>query len=261
MVNSEIKRPKTVLRFSHGIAISCCLFFMSLPAQSDTLTIYTENFVPYNFIQDEKITGINIELVEEMCNQSQLQCHFEIYPRIRAYQSTLKNANGALVSTVRTSERERDFKWVGPLASSVAYLYRNTIDNHIQLKSLEDSKKYTIASVRGSASETFMLNSGFDYEQNLVGYVSNQAALDILLKRRVDLVLGTDLMISYNLKLRGLSPDILVPALRLPVDLPQELYLALNKNVNDTLIEKLNTSLKQLKASAQFDTIIDRYRQ
>lgn len=106
--------------FIAGVIFGGCLF--SVLAKTDSLTLYTEHFPPYNFKQNNDIVGINTELVQAMCLQAAIQCQFKLYPWLRAYENALRNRHSALFSTSRIPQREADFQWVGPLMYSTAYL-------------------------------------------------------------------------------------------------------------------------------------------
>eukprot|EP00493_Phyllostaurus_siculus_P001449 UN01457 len=61
----------------------------------DSVTIYTEQFPPYNFSNKGHLEGINLKFVKAMCVDADIECHFELLPWSRAYHFAQKNHNQA----------------------------------------------------------------------------------------------------------------------------------------------------------------------
>jgi polar amino acid transport system substrate-binding protein len=58
----------------------CSFSAQALTEKTDALTIYTEQFPPYNFKLDNKLVGINLELTKAACELAKIDCQFELYP-------------------------------------------------------------------------------------------------------------------------------------------------------------------------------------
>ena len=88
-----------------------------------SLVLLTENFPPYNmaeggknFARDDKISGIAVELVREMFKRAGVNYSLTLrFPWERIYKMALEKPGYGVFVTARLPEREKDFKWVGPL--------------------------------------------------------------------------------------------------------------------------------------------------
>ncbi len=252
----------TVLLTGFGITIKSFIFmilFISFIAQSENkLIINTEVMVPYNYYSKNKeIVGINVDIVKSITKKINMQTVFHLYPWPRAYKNTLDKNNAGLISTARNANRENEFKWVGPLASGKGYLYKLKSRKDISVSSMADAKNYVIAAVRGDIYQTIFEELGFELEKNLVLFSYNAEYMKPFLFGKVDLILGSDLVLPYLLSINGSNVSQVEPVVKMPDT--QGNYLALNKNVSDAVVNKLNKALIELKRSTEYQEIINKY--
>jgi len=86
------------------------------PAQAKDLQIFTEENKPLNFSSPNKeVTGFSSEVVKEIQKRIGDKSTIVIGPWASAYQQVQTTPDTMLYSTMRTEEREKLFKWVGPL--------------------------------------------------------------------------------------------------------------------------------------------------
>jgi len=245
-----------------SILLIIIFFLMIAPASAKktryTLTINTEEMLPYNFTSDSgEIIGINVDIVKALLNNSKIKYEINLYPWTRAYKKTLSYENNGLISTARTPNREDMFKWVGPLSSGQGYLYKLKSRDDIQIKSLDDAKKYSVAIVRGGVYQNLFESLGFKVGENLMPFSYSKQYFQPFLLGKVDLILGSDIVLPYILQKIGINIDLVEPAVKM-IDTKGN-YLALNKNISDDLVEKLNDELQKMKDSGEFQKIIDSY--
>ena len=224
------------------------------------LDINTEIMLPYNFYGDDnKVIGINIDIVKVLLERTNISADINIYPWVRSYQQTLKQSNAALMSTARTPERESLFKWVGPLASGKGYLYRLKSRDDLHINSLTEAHDYSVAVVRGDVYQKIFEGLGFEVNKNLILFSYNAEYMKPFLAGKVDFILGSDVVLPYILAANGSSIDIVTQVIKIPDT--QGNYLALNNNVPDEVVEKLNQALVELKQSEEYDRILNKYKQ
>jgi len=251
-------------RFKSKLIIFVIIFhFMMTPAYSKQipykLTINTEPMLPYNFISDKnEIVGINVDIVKAILKKSKIDYKIEVYPWVRAYQKTLKKNDHGLISTARTPKREPLFKWVGPLASGRGYLYKLKNREDIKLKTLNDAKQYSVAVVRGGVYQAIFEDLGFKVGENLIQFSYSKQYFQPFLLGKVDLILGSDIVLPHMLQKIDISMELVEPAVKM-IDTSGN-YLALNKSTPDEIVEKLNKELQKLKDSGEFKNIINTYR-
>lgn len=216
---------------------------------TEPLVLYTEQFPPYNFLQQEEIVGINTELVALSCQHAAIECQFELYPWLRAYDNAIKHPFSGIFSTARTAERQTLFQWVGPLSSSRGFFYRLKSRPDIQVNSLADAKNYIIGVARGDAYELYLLNEGFRYGENLLGFTNKADVVALFLQGKVDLLIGSDRIVPHWLQ----NHDADMSDLKAVFELKHvgSNYLALNPAVPADIVKRLQAALDKLMADGE----------
>ena len=238
-----------------SMIIGCLCLVASVVAEQ--LNFYTEHFPPYSYVKADTITGLNTELVRRSCIKAQLQCQFHLYPWLRAYEAANKDPQGALYSTSRNLLREPLFKWVGPLAHSKASMYRLKSRPNVNPTSLEDAKKYVIAVARGDVYELYLQSQGFEHGVNLLGLAAKADAVGLFLQGKVDLLIGSELILPTWLAQYDQTVDVVEPVIDLSVVGAN--YLALNPAVPDSVVLKLQQALDEIYVSGEYQQLADSY--
>ena len=149
--------------FLVGIGV---LLFLASNSRGQELTVYTEDYKPFQYIDTGgALTGFGVELVKKIFAGAEVDINkdlIRLYPWARAYAKVLQEKNSAVFMTVRTKQREPLFKWVGPLAPRMMWLYKLKKRADIQLNALVDAKRYKIGGYNQSADTNYMLKLGFD---------------------------------------------------------------------------------------------------
>lgn len=227
-------------------------------AFADGLRVYTENFRPYQFqSQTGELKGFGIELIEAMFNEANI----EIMDGIRmsvwdtAYQRTLEEPDAAIFMTVRNAARENLFQWVGPLAPRSMWLYKLSERKDIQAKSLEEAKKYTVGTYK-SAQSDHLQELGFP---KLDIILKEELNIKKLFAGRVDLIPATEAMMVS--KLQELEQDQSSVEKVVLLDDRFSYYLAINKQADATLVQKLQKALDELKQNGFYQARHQEYMQ
>lgn len=92
-------------------------------AGEETLRLYTEEYPPITFSREGRAAGLAVEVAEEIMKRLGTAVPIEVVPWARGYRAATTEPNVGLFATTRTAEREPLFHWVGPIASTRAYLY------------------------------------------------------------------------------------------------------------------------------------------
>jgi polar amino acid transport system substrate-binding protein len=203
-----------------------------------TLNITTEDSPPYNMAEGGKVIGISTDKVRAMMARTAIDYTIELVPWRRAYGSALRLPDTCVYSTTRTPEREMLFKWVGPVASSEWTLY-GLSDRKFKLAKLEDAQNLRIGTYSGDVRDAFLRSRGYKVDtaredvQNLAMLTAGR--IDLWASGKYE---GNAMILSH-----GLAGKI-VPVLTFN---KAELYLACNRSVSDTLIERMNASLATME--------------
>lgn len=242
-----------LLRFVTILALACGLSL----ARAEPLVLLTENLPPFNmsvagtnYARDDGVTGISSDILRAVCERAQVQCQQILrFPWQRVYQQTLDDAGYGLFSTARTAEREGLFKWVGPIASNEWVLFSKG-DSSIQLNSLDDARRYRIGGYKGDAKTQFLLDRGLEVQTAL----RDSENVKKLERGQIDLWVTSNQAGRFVARQEGLENLRVVQNLH-----TADLYLALNLQTPDELVQKLQSALDSLRAEGALRTIEARY--
>jgi polar amino acid transport system substrate-binding protein len=239
------------------------LCLTSFPAMAqESWKIMTEELPPYNFKQDNQVHGISSDILLQLMTKNDTSIQrkdIQLLPWPRAYTRVQNEPGTILFSTARTPQREKLFKWVGPITDLTIGLIALK-KNNIQLRSLEDAKKYTIGTIRDGAPEQLVLKGGL-MENDLDRIASPESNIKKLQAGRIDLFAFSVPSTRYLMITLGIDPDNYESVYTLK---QAELYYAFHKDTDDQVIQALNTTLQELKqpdttGKSSIDRILDKY--
>jgi polar amino acid transport system substrate-binding protein len=221
------------------------------------LVLLTENFPPYNmakngknFAQDENINGIAVDIVREMFKRADITYSLTLrFPWERIYKLALEKPGYGVFVMARLPDREKLFKWVGPIGPD-DWIMLAKADSKITLESLEQARKYKIGAYKGDAIAETLAKQGL----KPIVVLRDQDNAKKLVNGQIDLWATGDPAGRYLARQEGVNG--LKTVLRFN---SAELYLALNKDVPDETVAKLQAALDQLRKEGVVDEIMSRY--
>ncbi|MGK9066036.1 substrate-binding periplasmic protein [Stutzerimonas chloritidismutans] len=224
-------------------------------ATGEKINLLTQNFPPFsmavdgkNFAKESAINGIDAEVVAELFKRAGVPYEMTLrFPWSRLQDLAEKTHGFGVFSLSRTPQREPKYKWVGPL-SEIQIVLLKTPESPIQLTSLEDAKQYRIGSKDGSVGSQYLITRGIEVQNSLIDTPAK------LKSGQFDLWATTNPSGEYEAKQAGVGP--LVVALTLN---RVDLYLALNKDTPDDVVEKLQRTLDQMKQDGLLEQAARRY--
>lgn len=222
-----------------------------------SVVLLTENFPPYNmavngknFAQEENIDGIAVDIVREMFKRAGVQYSLTLrFPWDRIYKLALEKPGYGVFVTARLPEREQLFKWVGPIGPDDWVLLAKG-DSPLSLTSLDEAKQYRIGAYKGDAISQYLTEKGVEHSTSL----RDQENARKLMTGQIDLWATGDPAGRYLAKQEGISG--LRTVLRFD---SAELYLALNKEMPDEIVAKLQAALDQMRAEGFVDETLNNY--
>ena len=166
------------------------------------LTILTEEFPPFNFVNENgEVDGLSTEIVKAMMKETGIDYEIKVFPWKRSYTLTQQNPNTILYSTSRRPSREDLFKWVGILSPSKYSVFALKSRDNIKVNSLEDMKKYKIGTSQGDARETYLKEKGLEHSfESVAGENANTLNFKKLMGKRIDLWPMPDAVAYYLVK-------------------------------------------------------------
>ncbi len=236
------------------------LFAGSARAEIDkyyNVVLLTENVPPYNmaingknFAQEDNIDGIAVDIIREMFKRADIHYSMTLrFPWDRIYKLAQEKPNYGVFVTARLPERENEFKWVGPIGPDDWVLLARG-DSTISVDSLEAAKQYRVGAYKGDAIAEHLAEKGLQP----VTVLRDQENAKKLEKGLIDLWATGDPAGRYLAKQEGVSG--LRTVLRFD---SAQLYLALNKQVPDEVVQKLQATLDQMRAEGFVDEILGSY--
>ncbi len=229
------------------------VFGQTLPKFSIT----TEDWKPFQYIENNEIKGISVDLMDNMLqylDSEQKREDIKILPWTRAYNRALKDDNTILFLTTKTKERENLFRWVGPLLSYNTYLIARK-DQNITINNLEDLHNYRIGSVKDDSSEIFLNDLGVPLE-DLIRAKKGSDVVHVLAKGRIQILLSEWTSFVSDIKYLNLNLDDFEP---IYLSSRSELYYAFSSSTSDEVINRFQTAFDQFKDSGKIEEIFKRY--
>ena len=221
------------------------------------VVLLTENFPPYNmaingknFAQEDNIDGIAVDIIREMFKRAEIQYNMTLrFPWDRIYKLALEKPGYGVFVTARLPERENLFKWVGPIGPDDWVLLGRS-DSNISLSSLDDARQYKVGAYKGDAIAEYLVEKGLEP----ITALRDQENVKKLMAGQIDLWASGDPAGRYLAKQEGIGG--LKTILRFD---SAELFLALNKEVPDEVVQKLQAELDKMRSEGFVDDILSNY--
>ncbi len=222
--------------------------------------LMTENFPPFNYEENGKVTGIATEIIREMFRRLGMEdIPIKIMNWDKAYQITLEKPNTIIFSLTKISERKSKFKWVGPIATNYWYLFAKKQpaekgnNNFIKISRLKDAEKYKIGVQEKGAICQYLQSKGFT---NLVEAKTNELCAQNHLDGKVQLWGESELAVASLLRNLKKNPNIVRKVFKLR---KHNLYIGFNINTPDSEIKEFQAVLDQMKNDGAYDKIVNKY--
>ncbi|MEX0298516.1 MAG: substrate-binding periplasmic protein [Kordiimonas sp.] len=216
-----------------------------IAADTEPVTIYTEDFPPYNFKKQQgKVEGVSVDLVTDLMEEAGLDYSIKLMPWPRAVREAEKDPKGLIFSIARIENREKIYDWLAYLTSPEFYLFART----------EDMRDFTFDAIRrgeftaicedNDASCSILRDAGFSNDKLFRRGNGGLSEAVMIQYGRADLYLGDLFHHPYRLKELNLPNDIAKPVLR--VGTGMRLYLAAGFHVDRGIRDKVREAYKML---------------
>ncbi|MFC3031513.1 substrate-binding periplasmic protein [Pseudoalteromonas fenneropenaei] len=231
------------------LALLCSLLTAS--ALATPLTVVTELSPPSQTMENGEVAGESTALVRMILAEAKLSGEFAMLPWARAFKNATTQKDTLIYSIARTSEREEQFEWIGPVALFELGFVTNRFRDDIQLKSLDDAKHLRIAVQRSDISAEILAKLGFDFIQT----TDIEKSYALLINNKVDLVVDDPRFLVDMAKALKLPRDQFRFVLTVP-ELATQGYLAASKTTSKTAVEQLKTAFKQVSETSEYKQVM-----
>ena len=231
-------------------------------AFAQKLTIYTEEFPPYNFTENNKIVGVSTEVVEAVMKTAGLDYEIVSYPWARTYKLAADSPNSLIFSISRRPKRETTFKWIGVITPSKHSVFALKSRLDIKIKKLEDLKAYTIGTTIGDARETYLLENGFWASdlQRVSGGTANLQNYQKLKLGRIDVWPMSEANAYYTVRKSGDDPGEQIRKVFVFEEMSSEgYYIASSLQTPDDIVRTISETLEKFKKTTEYQQILEKW--
>lgn len=229
----------------------CIGMMLSSCAWAEGLTLTTEDAPPTNFTTDggKTITGSATEQIHELFKRAGIKYTIALFPWQRAIDMAEQEKDTCVYSTTRTEAREKKFAWVGPIAPNDWVLFAKA-DSKIELKTLDDARKYRVGGYRGDAVAEYLEAQSFKMDNA----TNDDQSLKKLMAGSIDIWATGILAGPWTAKKQNAQ---IKPLLNFK---KTELYLACHPAVSKEVVDKLNVTLQAMAKDGTTAKINKKYQ-
>ncbi|MFK0573672.1 substrate-binding periplasmic protein [Endozoicomonas sp.] len=236
------------------------LLFCSLTsnAQTTSFQLLTENFPPLNmtnngtsYARNDRVSGFATDIMRKLFETTGYEAAFTLMSNWdKAYNSAKDTSGYGVYSTFRTSEREDEFQWVGPLYEEDWVLLAPE-DSDLTINSLDELKNYQVGSYEFDAITDHLR----DNQIEVIPAKSDSVNVVKLKPGKIDLWASSSLTGPYT------AANFNIPVKPIHTFNESGLWLAMHKDTDPTIISALNAELQNMHQSGEIQKMIDSYNQ
>ncbi len=219
-----------------------------------------DKFAPYSWMENDELTGIDIDLIQELERRLKIPIKIEIYPWRRVVRNTELGHIDGCFSLFKTPDREEFAIYTKtPIHVSLYKAFVRTGSSFV-FRKISDLKGIVLGKNKG-----FRISKEFDraeQDKNLNIFEGEMTHLiKLLMRQRIDAIIGNYDELNYLTNKLKLVDRIV--ALEKPIRNPRPAYLVISKKAiiskKDNLIKRINQSLKSMKEDGTINKITSKY--
>lgn len=240
------------------IGILMCIFSVFSSAQEITVVKGTNDYTPYEMhLGNHQYAGIYVDIVVEVFRKLGIKAKIKEFPWARCIKYMKEGKYEAIFAPFINPERETFMYFPDePLAREETVLYTYKGSGITFSGNLEQLKKYKIAVLRGASYGEAWDKIAFPKLQKVD---TQNSLVEMLAKKRIQLIVGTRYVLQYTAKQNQVTHQItnLEPPLSIDGG-----YIAFSKAkgpAQKEMADAFSQELKKLKASTQYQAILEKY--
>jgi len=234
-------------RLCHALLLALCFCLPGTAMADGKLLVVTENSSWLSTIDAQgNVAGRNTQLVKDILAHAGLKADIQVLPWARAYRMAATRPNTLIYSIARTSTREKQFVWLGPLGHMQRIFYRLSSETTVAPQSLEQVKSCCKVCVGNhDVQEEFLIKAGFVQNSQFLTTNSQQECPRLLLSGAAQLLIADPEQLRSQLARLKLPDEQFQPVLSMPQG--EELYLAANPQTDPAIVRLITEAMRQLK--------------
>lgn len=208
--------------------------FSTLTFSQEEFTIAIDEWPPFRIIENEIIMGLDIDVWNEIAKRTGIKIKFERYPWARALKKMEDGEVDAMGGLAKTEERANFIQY-----TSIPYFKCTTVFYLQKGKASIVSKYpdlYSLSSIGYVLGSFYYEPFNSDTKLKKIGVSTEEQLLKLLESKRLDVIIGTECQVDYQLKKIGLNNKF-DKAIYRPEN-SVDLYIGISKK--SKLINKIN---------------------
>ena len=231
-------------------------------ASAQQITLYTEEFPPFNMTENNEVTGVSTEVVANVLGKAGVAYTIESYPWARTYKLAQRGPTSLIYSISRRAKRENLFKWIGIIVPTVQSVFSLKSRTDIDIKELSEMKNYEIGTTLKDARDTYLLNNGFTEDDLRRASGDNSYLLNYkkLKKGRIDLWPMPDAVAFYLVRQAGDDPSTTIHKVFEFEEMSKDgYYIAASLDVPEETVKTIRESLEEFKKTPEYEKILKKW--
>lgn len=219
----------------------------------------TEKWPPFR-IEDqnntEKLTGIDIDIIEVLSKKINIKIAVTIYPWARCLENLKTGQSDLIIGLAYSKDREEYIYYLKPSYHYVKPVFYTKKGKGKKIAKYADLYIYSIGV---SNKSVYFEPFNSDFKLRKIDFLSENQMLKLLSLDRVDVIIGTEPNISYDILMGGYK-ELFEKAVYEP-DAMTELFIGISKkSVLMSKIKEFENALISLKTEKVIEKILNKYK-
>jgi polar amino acid transport system substrate-binding protein len=261
MSNPMKKKECTMKKLMYLVTLLVLTVFAGKP-QAEDIMVYTEEFPPFNFTQNKKITGVSTEVVTRVFSDARLNTNIKSLAWSETYNLAQKQKNALIYSISRRKEREKLFQWIGVIVPTTYSVVALKSRKDIKISKLEDLKNYRIGTNVDDVVENWLLSKEFTLT-DFTRTSGKNPALQLyksLLNKHIDVWPTPDAQAYHVVRQQGHSdPSAVIQKLYPLEELSGGYYMAASLSTPRAVVDRLAQVLTSFKQTDDYYKILSHW--
>lgn len=243
------------------MSIVILFFIMYIFAFAEKISISAEEYPPYVIVESKKYSGIMIDIVREACKYSGVDVEFLTYPTARGIFMVKEGLIDGIMPKYKTQERAREFSFSDSIVTGTAkfiYIKGRNIPEKFQWEKLADFTKYKVGGTVGYWYIDEFKKAGVNIDE----VVTNDQNIKKLYAGRIDTFVIDEMVATFLISKYFEKEEREQFAMVEKPEKVENLYLMAAKENSRALekIKMLNSGIKKLKETGEYEKIILKYK-